>query len=342
MRKKLASLCTVVGVLLSTSVFAERYPSYPDIDPRTHFRANIERNIETVIGSCNIDDSKEIQQSLYFNIPGFYLKLENRLNNQVCSSQSFPIRVGRHWEKHVGKKVSPRLETPVGKGIVRSKDFHAVFYYSSPGKRCFKTNWRHRCVKRRFYKKGEIIETSRTYTPEGKFVIIDMPYKWMRSLHLTITPEGSKRGITRCTIHGTTDTHTIGTPASHCCIGLSVGDMLDLYGLVVPQKRNGKLARLIPIEFDYNLVERNGREIILHADIYQKGIEYAPLVRRELTALGLDNVEDEFIDSIVDAAKEQFNPAYMMIRKKLALGKFISRKEADKLHYRFNVDKLPP
>ena len=101
----------------------------------------------------------------------------------------------------VGKKDTP---TPIGTGIIYIKRERPVFrYIKGP-------------------KKGEIIYYSQL--EDGR--VIKIPTKDMRALGIFIC------GISKCSIHSTTEENTIGRAVSSGCIGMRIKDMLLLYSYV--------------------------------------------------------------------------------------------------------------
>ncbi len=350
LRKTTALLSTLV-TLWSGASFADtpkRHPLYPQGDPKTFYSNHISGNIETVVGDCKNVTADQVKQSIYVNIPGFYLRLENKVGDTVCSTVTFPVRVGRHWKKHFGK-VSKEMETPVGEGTIDDKKWSGTFRYFDD---VFKTkcvrygeNKKHKkvCVEQRkvlVHHKGDIIRETSTFTDDAKPMTVPIEYNWMHSLGMKIFPEGKSDYTTRCVIHATTDSHTVGNAASHCCVGLRINDMLQLYGLVIPEQERGDAKREVSLKLEYKVVERVGDQLVLHADIYERKENYVGLIEEELGRAGYRQVDEGKIKQDVKTAQGQFNVAYPSLRKKLLQDRFITREEVGKMHYSIPIKEL--
>lgn len=341
----LLSLATALWLSPVSAGSPKKHPLYPDGDAKVFYAQQMPKNIEEVLGECSGASLDQIEQSIYINVPGFYLTLENKIGDKICSTHTFPVRVGRHREKHFGK-VDLGLETPIGEGTIEEKRWIGYFRY-------FDDVWKKKCAKYELvqnkkkvcieweqvlvHRRGEVIKESSTYTDEGTPITVPIEYDKMHVLQMQIFPEGKKYYTTRCVIHATTDSHTVGSATSHCCVGLRIDDMLKLYGLVVPEQEKGKIKTKITLKLEYKVVERKGEEIVLHADIYERKPDYAALIRQELAGLELDETQ---VKTEVDYAKAQFGPAYVNLRKKLLADRFITRKEAGKLHYYVPIASL--
>ncbi|MBI4738914.1 L,D-transpeptidase [Candidatus Woesearchaeota archaeon] len=315
-KKSLVSATVALCLIGASSVHADTpYPVYPKTTPAEHFSSQVNANVQKVAGTCNTSDHTKIRQSLYVNIPGYYVRLDNTLEGRMCSSYTFPVRVGRHWTNHTDGKTK-LMETPVGTSRIIWKNFSVRF--DRP-----RTH-------------------STTYTPEGKRIRIPMPLKWMRSFLIRTKPENSNEYVFNCILHSTTDAYTIGTPASHCCIGLNIDDMLALYGLVLPEQKNGEPKREVPITLEYKVVEMEGKNVVLHADIYEKNPDYSAKIHDELRRLGYadDNIDQGKIDAALQLSKNQFNASYEKIRKKLLTGDFITQQDKEGLHKKIAAQDL--
>ena len=339
--KKGISLLSLIGTLLSSPTFADgpkRHPLYPQGDPKRLYAEQMPKSIEAVVGKCGEVSVDQVEQSIYVNIPGFYLRLENKVGDQVCSTFTFPIRAGRHWEKHFGKVVTA-METPVGEGTIDEKRWSGTFrYFDDVWKtRCvrYDEDRRHRkvCVEKKkvlVHRKGDIIRETSTFTDEGKPMIVPIEYNWMHSLGMKLVPEGKKSYTTRCVIHAT----------SHCCVGLRIDDMLRLYGLVLPDQERGEARRNVRLRTDYTVVERSGTDLVLHADVYDRKMNYVGLVQEALGDAGFIRLNEQRVREEVQKAEEQFAEAYPFLRKKLLTDKFITREEVGRLHYQIPMKEL--
>lgn len=106
-------------------------------------------------------------------------------------------------------------------------------------------------------------------------------------------------------IHGTPESASIGTPASHGCVRMRNDDVVALARLlheraaprVVPQidgiLRSGRTRRVdfqrtIPLRIRYEPVEVAGGEIVVHPDIYRRNALHTEGVYQALMAAGYD------------------------------------------------------
>ena len=343
------ALTSLLVSLLASPSSADRpkhHPLYPQRDPVIAYDEQVTENSQAVVGHCKDVSPGQLEQSIYLNIPSFTLHLENRVGDELCSSYSFPVRVGRHWEKHFSK-VNRSMETPVGEGVLVDKKWSGVFRY-------FDDVWKTKCVeyerqkgksvcvsKRKVlvHRKDEIIRETSTFTDSGQPMTVPIEYPWMHSLGMKIYPAGKSDYTTRCVIHATTDSHTVGNAASHCCVGLRIDDMLKLYGLVSPEQQRGEISQQISLRTEYKVVERDGAALLLHADIYDRKEDYGALIGKELASVG-ETFDPVRVGVVVDTAKLQFDAAYKNVRRKLLQDRFITREEVAQLHYRVPIAEL--
>ena len=349
--KRSAALLSSLVTLWGNTSFADtpkRHPLYPQGDPKEVYAQHVAKSIETVLGNCKDVSPEQVRQSIYINLPGFYLRLENKVGEKVCSTLTFPIRVGRHWKKHFGS-VSKEMETPNGEGTIEDKKWSGVFRYFDDvfKQKCvrYEENKKHKrvCVEQRevlVHHKGDIITETSTFTDDAKPMTVPIEYEWMHALGMKLYPEGKKDYTTRCVIHATTDSHTIGNASSHCCVGLRVDDMLQLYGLVIPEQERGDAKREVTLKVDYKVVERVGDSLVLHADIYGRKENYVGLIEEELAREGHAIVNETNIKTEIGKALAQFEPAYKSLRTKLVQDKFITREEVKRLHYQIPIKDL--
>lgn len=106
-------------------------------------------------------------------------------------------------------------------------------------------------------------------------------------------------------IHGTPESASIGTPASHGCVRMLNDDVVALARLlhersaprVVPQidgiLRSGRTRRVdfqrtIPLRIRYEPVEVAGGEIVVHPDVYRRNAVHTEGVYQALMAAGYD------------------------------------------------------
>lgn len=100
-------------------------------------------------------------------------------------------------------------------------------------------------------------------------------------------------------IHGTTEEDRLGAPASHGCVRMANGELIELARLVHARTetrvsstvldelvaspkmtRQFQLRRSVPLTVVYDLVEVRDRHLVIHPDVYRKGDQ--PTLQREV------------------------------------------------------------
>ena len=221
-------------------------------------------------------DYEDRDYEIYVNIPSFTLKL---ISGGECEKK-YKIRVGKLATK-----------TITGVGSVTKKFKTSYFRYSSGEQ------------------KGEIIRYSNIRSSfNGKIVKrIKIPYDKIKGVELEINGV-----VTGQIIHATTNPETLGHACSSGCIGLSIEDMLDLYGRV-------KSGTKVLIE--YNPVEYHDGFFYFHPDIYNYKPDYTELIEEIFNSYGI-SYTDDFIKQIIKKGKKEkkvdISEIYTEIKDKLA------------------------
>lgn len=295
-------------------------------------------NISSVHEKLNEEELKDIQQRIVVNLPGYELKLFDYLDGQITKEYAFKVGIGKgkHW----------RHPTPITTGKVVDKRPWVHFFFEND-------------KPERNAKKGDIITETWTFDEQGNPVKYQMPYEKMRGLGtLMKMPSGYMNpGFV---IHSTTDEFTIGAATSNGCIRLGIEDMLRLYDLVAPDvKQTGGpkqvivLKNPVPLQTLYEVVEMHKNKVTLHANIYEKPVDYLDEFNKKLAnnswlkELSGDDFlhlfDYELIKKEFDDANKQFKEAHNNILMKLLKpypGNYISPQMKEKLHRTYKLSDL--
>jgi hypothetical protein len=237
---------------------------------------------ESVSGSADGSQAAEAGEAegkdyeIYVNIPSFTLRL---IADGVCEKK-YRIRVGKLENK-----------TITGVGSVTKKFKTSYFRYSSGPQQ------------------GEIIRYSNIRnTYNGKIVKrIKIPYDKIRGLELEINGI-----VTGQIIHATTNPETLGHACSSGCVGMSIEDMLDLYGRVKPGTK---------VLIEYNPVEYHDGFFYFYSDIYKLNPDYSEILEEIFNSYGI-SYTDDFIKQIIKKGKKEkkvsISTVYGEMREKLA------------------------
>jgi hypothetical protein len=220
------------------------------------------------------EDGKDYE--IYVNIPSFTLRL---ISGGVCEKK-YKIRVGK-----------PATKTITGIGSITRKFQTSYFRYASGPQQ------------------GEIIRYSNIRnTYNGKIVKrIKIPYDKIRGLELEINGE-----VTGQIIHATTNPETLGHACSSGCVGMSIEDMLDLYGRVKPGTK---------VLIEYNPVEYHDKTFYFYSDVYKLNPDYSEILEEIFNSYGI-SYTDDFIKQIIKKGKKEkkvsISEVYGEMREKLA------------------------
>lgn len=272
-----------------------------------------------VLGILNLEKvfPSSLEQKIVLNLPSYDLNLITS-DNQIYS---FPVGIGRGY--------AGRRETPIGEGFVYEKRERVLFRYGE----------NHPKYKK---KKGDIIKWTNTFNENGIPTEYAMPYSKMRGIGLKIKEHSSDLYSNRFVIHSTTDEFTLTIPSSSGCIRLGMNDMLKLYDLIERENKSGLLKKPIPIKTTYNLVEIKDKELVIHANVYNKKINYLDEFKKIEFNLGCNNglfnyskIEEEF-----RYAEKSFRETHRQIQKKLIKpfpDNFVSNQLKEKLHKKYPI-----
>ncbi len=257
----------------------------------------IKKIISTVLGLTLIPATllaSEIKKEIVVNVPAYKLKLVEK-NETSTKEHEFNIAVGGLFED--------RHPTPIGNGTVYEKRKRVLFFYGGD-------------YPQLKIKKGDVIKWNNTFTPEGKPTGFKVPYQRIRGIGMKIKRPSDGYTYIDYVIHSALDDHTVGFAVSGGCLRVRMEDMLRLYDLVEPEKEDG-IIKEVPLKINYDLVEMNNGNVILHANVYNKKIDYVSEFRKLVAKQG---VEDKFdypkIEEIFKKADENFKEAYKELIKR--------------------------
>jgi hypothetical protein len=260
-----------------------------------------------------------VQQQVYLNIPAYSLSL------YIQSDE-------RHWERlvipvGVGQGSPRKYQTPTGQGELYAKATGVTFQYGEQNQPELV---------------GQIITYSNTFDKVTlKPVRIKMPDD-MKSIFMRLNSDLDGQFYTQFVLHETTDWYTVRTPASKGCIRVDREDMQRLYNAIEPSVQEGELFTPIPIRIYYDVCEYypDQRMVVLHANIYNRQIDYVHEVLSDLQEAGIDTrlMNMPALVAIVEQAEAQFEQAMRTIQNKLKKAPFnrlIRDEEKQRLHFTF-------
>ncbi len=260
-----------------------------------------------------------VQQRVYLNLPAYRLTLYTQSPDRHWERFTIPVGVGRGWR---GKD-----ETPTGQGELYAKASGVTFQYGTQNPADLV---------------GKTITHSNTFDKTTlKPVTIRMPGD-MKSIFMKITSDTNGRVYTRYVLHETTDWYTVGTPASNGCIRIEREDMQRLYEEVAPSGREGAFSQTVPITIYYDVAEyyHEQQMVVLHANIYNRPVDYIREILHDLREAGIDTslMNMPALINIVKQAEAQFARSLDMIRQRLRKSPFqrlIHEHEKQLLHFTF-------
>ena len=293
MRKKIfyTNHFVIFVLLFSLSVLLSELMCMPGGGAFTFAATRLEEEIleenqdngeESVSGSADgsqladAGDAESKDYEIYVNIPSFTLRL---ISGGVCEKK-YKIRVGK-----------PASKTITGIGSITRKFKTSYFRYASGPQQ------------------GEIIRYSNIRSSyNGKIVKrIKIPYDKIRGLELEINGE-----VTGQIIHATTNPETLGHACSSGCVGMSIEDMLDLYGRKKPGTK---------VLIEYNPVEYHDGIFYFYGDIYKLNPDYSEILEEIFNSYGI-SYTDDFIKQIIKKGKKEkkvsISDVYGEMREKLA------------------------
>jgi len=264
-------------------------------------------------------EAQIVQQQAYLNIPAYRLSLYTQYADGHWERQTLKVGVGQ------GDKSS--RQTPTGRGELYAKASGVTFEYGAQNP---------------VELVGKTITHSNTFDKATlRPVRIKMPPD-MKSIFMRLYGDPDGQYYTQFVLHETTDWYTVGTPASNGCIRIDREDMQPLYTAVEPSVREGDFAMPIPILIYYDVAEYYAEQqlVILHANIYNRPIDYVQEVLRDLQEAGLNTslMNMPALVNVIGQAQAQFEQATAAIRARLRKAPFerlIYEQEKELLHFRF-------
>lgn len=262
--------------------------------------------------------SKDIaEQVVYVNIPAYRLSLYTKYINGHWDRFSVPVGVGKGGRKST--------QTPTGRGELYAKAIGVTFQYGpqNPSELV-----------------GKTITHSNTFDKDTlQPVTIKMPAD-MQSIFMRLTSDIDAQFYTQFVLHETTDWYTVGTPASSGCMRVERDDMQRLYQALHPSLLEGNFPTPVPIITYYDVAEYYPEQqmVVLHANIYQRQVDYVHEVLRDLQEAGVNTklMNIPALVAIVGQAEAQFEAALSTIYARLRKPPFerlILDHEKQQLHF---------
>ncbi|MBD3305517.1 L,D-transpeptidase family protein [candidate division KSB3 bacterium] len=260
-----------------------------------------------------------LQHLVYLNVPAYTLNLYTQYSDQRWERLTIPVGVGRG----PGRK----NQTPTGQGELYAKATGVTFEYGAQNPAELV---------------GKTITHSNTFDKTTlKPVRIKMPSD-MKSIFMKINSDLDAQFYKRFVLHETTDWYTVGTPASNGCIRVERDDMHRLYNVLHPSVQEGPLSSAVPITIYYDVAEYypDEKRVVLHANIYNRQIDYVQEILADLQEAGIDTslMNMPALEAIVQKAHAQFEHAERTIRTRLSKAPFdrlVRDEEKQLLHFTF-------
>lgn len=260
-----------------------------------------------------------LQQLAYLNIPAYSLSLYTQYDDNRWERLAIPVGVGRGSQR--------KDQTPTGQGTLYAKATGVTFQYGSQNPQELV---------------GKIITHSNTFDKKTlKPVRIRMPGD-MKSIFMQINSDIDAQFYKQFVLHETTDWYTVETPGSNGCIRIDREDMHLLYNTIDPLIPEGTLSNTVPITIYYDVAEYYPKQqmVVLHANIYNRQIDYAYEILHDLREAGLNTnlMNMPALINIVKQAEAQFSQATQTIRHRLRKAPFerlVRDHEKQLLHFTF-------
>ncbi len=267
----------------------------------------------------SFSQKRVLQQLAYLNIPAYSLSLYTQYDDNHWERLAIPVGVGKGSRR--------KNQTPTGQGKLYAKATGVTFQYGTQNPKEFV---------------GKTITHSNTFDKETlKPVRIKMPGD-MKSIFMKINSDLDAQFYTRFVLHETTDWYTVKTPASNGCVRIEREDMRRLYKAIAPMVQEGTLSNAIPITIYYDVSEYYPEQqmVVLHANIYNRQIDYTHEILGDLKEAGIDTrlMNMPALISIIKQAQAQFEQALQTIHRRLRKAPFdrlIYDHEKQLLHFMF-------
>ena len=164
----------------------------------------------------------------------------------------------------------------------------------------------------------------------------------MKSIFMRLNSDLDGQFYEQFVLHETTDWYTVGAPASKGCVRLDREDMEQLFNALDPSVPEGVLSKPVPVTTYYDVAEYFPEQqmMVLHANIYNRQIDYIHEILHDLQEAGIDTslMNMAALVDIVKQAETQFDQATKAIRNKLKKAPFnrlIRDDEKQLLHFTF-------
>lgn len=260
-----------------------------------------------------------VRQLAYLNVPAYRLSLYSQYADGHWDRFSIPVGVGRGPHR--------KYQTPTGRGELYAKATGVTFEYGRQNPEELV---------------GKTITHSNTFDKQTlKPVTIKMPDD-MKSVFMRLNSDIDGQFYTQFVLHETTDWYTVGTPASNGCIRIDREDIQRFYYALDPSKAEGDFATPVPIIIYYDVAEYYAERqmVVLHANIYQRQIDYVHEILRDLQEAGIhtQTMNMPALVNIVRQAEVQFEQALTTIRARLRKAPFdrlVHDHEKQLLHFTF-------
>ncbi|MCP4402111.1 MAG: L,D-transpeptidase [bacterium] len=260
-----------------------------------------------------------LQQQVYLNIPSYRLSLYTQYTDKRWEQFSVPVAVGKGRNR--------KEQTPTGKGELYAKAIGVTFQYGSQNPPELA---------------GKTITHSNTFDKNTlKPVRIKMPND-MKSIFMQVNSDIDAQFYKRYVLHETTDWYTVGTPASNGCVRIEREDMQRLFNALAPTVQSGTLESSVPITIYYDLAEYYSEQqmVVLHANIYNRKIDYVHAILSDLQEAGIDTrvMNMPALTNVVRQAEQQFSQGMHTISSRLKKAPFerlVSDAEKQLLHFTF-------
>ena len=260
-----------------------------------------------------------VRQLAYLNIPAYRLSLYSQYADGRWDRFSIPVGVGRGPQR--------KYQTPTGRGELYAKAIGVTFEYGPQNPEDLV---------------GKTITHSNTFDKQTlKPVTIKMPND-MKSIFMRLNSDIDGQFYTQFVLHETTDWYTVSTPSSSGCVRIDREDIQRLYHALEPSKSEGNFLTPVPIITYYDVAEyyADRQMVVLHANIYNRQIDYVHEILRDLQEAGINTLTMNMpaLVNIVRQAEAQFEQAMATIRARLRKAPFerlVHDHEKQLLHFAF-------
>ncbi len=269
LKKLAATLCATVFSLGIGGCRGETLDKHVIADSSAEKTTPIERYINFKQSPDElkpIEGHMLVKQRIEINIPGYWLHLYNVYDDGTSQIvMNIPVGVGRGYHIERWKSKMPE-RTPIAKeGLITEK-----FNDYSPAH----------------------MKYNRGFDEEGNVILEKYKKKHKKALRMRLREDDTGNIRVGYFIHVHYDDFTIGFNSSAGCVRVEREDMLELYNLVALDVKKGRLPKEhYPIETSlfYDVVELEGDNFMLHANIYKKKIDWVEEIKSDMEKAGYDS-----------------------------------------------------